>query len=264
LGLLEEYEEKFYKRVRNCSKCGELRSPNCFSCQEESCENCNPEVVGYYPPEFAFIGENYANQKLKVGFVGQIPFWNEDNIVRWRNGQLADVVPDHQSYDEFLLEYQKTFSSYSIFKNKYGINSISLEINKIVGNGNNENSMHSIAYTNLAKCTNASGSELSGTDQKRAREEITTMFGNCWSHFEQELKILNPQIIVTFDRDFIELLENRIHSRSKDGVSLVWNLGERKRFCIYFYHTALAGVNYKKAKIGFFERIQKVKEFINK
>jgi hypothetical protein len=266
--LIDQYAIEFYGQMRTCDKCGDLRLQNCFLCtQEEECTtfpHCKLGSFDYYPPEFAFIGQDYTQTTPKVLFLAQIPYWTLENVAEWEQGHSAYAVPQHNQYSEFLGAYRMDFAEYAIVGKKFGILDICSAIFDLP---KSQDLLERITYTNAAKCQNRSGSERNPNDGYNANQstsDIATMVANCRENLNTEIHILNPDVILSFDRAFLPAIEKQAGGKSKDGISLSMSIAGQERLIISFFHPSMAGVNYAKAKISFGDRIRIIRDFMQK
>ncbi len=267
MNIVEQYAEKIYPRIRNCTWCGNLRLQNCFKCaQEEVCEtfpNCKHPPTEYYPPELAYIGEDYGKNLPKILFVAQIVAWDIKNVAERETGELADVVPTHDTYPQFLQEFRLGFSGYAIIKRKYGVLDI---FRHVVGDPALFDPLSHLAYTNAAKCPNRSGMESNpnqGHTTSQARIDIATMLANCRVYLIEEVQVLDPEIVVTFDRSLLLAL-GKNPSPTEPTVSLEEKIGGRNRLFMSFYHPSMAGVNYPRTAVSFDERVHLIHHYLKK
>ena len=267
--LFNQYTREFYTEVRSCERCGDLRLQNCFQCtQEEECTTfpqCGQAELGYYPPEFAFLGQDYDQAEPKLLFLGQIPYWTlDDNVVRWEQGKTAEVVPQHDQYEEFLTCYRADFTGYKIVNNKDGILDICAAVFDLP---KSPALLEQVAYTNAAKCPNRSGSESQpnpGYTAKQVTSDISKMLANCRDDLSTEIGILNPDVIVSFDRSLLRTLEKQTGGKAKDGISGIMPIAGRDRLYITFYHPSRAAGNYAQGGISFKDRIRVILDFMKK
>ncbi|OLS14593.1 MAG: hypothetical protein RBG13Loki_1785 [Promethearchaeota archaeon CR_4] len=191
--------------------------------------------------------------------MAQIPAWNIKNVAEREQGTHADVVPQHDTYEDFAREYRKGFSEYYIMTRKYGILDI---CHQILDLPTKMNLLENFSFTNAAKCTNRSGTEKTpnhGYTASQVTSDITAMLANCREHLYEEITVLDPDVIITFDRTLLPLLASQREFETQDEISFFGNIGGRDRLCVAFYHPSMAGVNYARSHVPFNDRIQKIR-----
>ncbi|WP_371805353.1 hypothetical protein [Candidatus Lokiarchaeum ossiferum] len=256
--IFDDYSNLIFSLINECSNhpssC-ETRFPSCLNCiQRETytspfCSGCpNIRDKIFANPDYAVIGDEYEKNPIKILFVGQAIYMDENTIADWE-----DQFPPFTTYEEFNQIQLRIKCQDKIFLDSCGIASILEDLGR-------KSSIYQIAFTNIIKCANLHGNGIN------ARREIASMLNSCGDRiFQHEMKVLNPDIIIIFDKN----LFNQMRSNEFAGVSTVqnslsyleriipinygdyslWRLEDDRpnrtpRVFIHFYHPSHAQSNY--------------------
>ncbi len=103
-----------------------------------------------------------------------------------------------------------------------------------------------------------------GYGASQARSDIAAMLVNCREHLFNEIQVLDPDVIVTFDRSFLPGLAEYLKLEGEDNISAFGKIGGRTRLCVSFYHPSMAGVNYARVPGAFDDRVQRIRAYLKK
>ena len=253
-----QFQNKFQKTISN----------NSFT-KIKNCNKCGIERNKTLPHEFAVVGNKYGHS-LKILILGKAPNADPETIKSSKNGYIPNEYQSYFPYNSKILnEFPKYDPLYESSTHRYAIKNILHQISKR-NKKKMEFNLVNISFTNFAHCYNLNG--------WKDKKQVEILMDNCWKFVFDEIRILEPDIIIGLGyavNDWFEWFGKKksgplVEFYYRDKISTKWCFlsTNEERLYVYFYHPSYFNTKFGRKKVSsykrsFDERLHKITEYID-